>query len=150
MAENTTDFIPCMLIPLQQHYLLVPNSTIAEVIPMPQVAAVPDKPNFWLGECHWHSQALPIINLEALIGNEAIDISGANKLCVLHGINETSNIPVYSIPCYGVPQLIHLNESALLLAEKSEDSEFLLYQLQVGKKVAYIPNLDSIETSLNH
>ncbi len=150
MAENTTDFIPCMLIPLQQHYLLLPNSTIAEVIPMPQVSAVAEKPSFWVGECHWHTRELPVINVEALIEDKPIDVTAANKLCVLHGINESSDIPVYSLPCYGVPQLIYLNESTLLLAEESQDSDFVLYTLQIGKKTAYIPNLDTIETSLSH
>ena len=37
MAEFSTDPIPCMLIPLQQHYFLLPNTTIAEVIPMPRI-----------------------------------------------------------------------------------------------------------------
>ncbi|MDB2705376.1 chemotaxis protein CheW [Pseudomonadota bacterium] len=150
MAENTTDFIPCMLIPLRHYFLLLPNSTIAEVIPMPQLTTMPDKPDSWLGECTWHDRLLPVINIEALIKSKDIDISGANKLCVLHGINDSSDLPVYALPCYGVPQLIHLNESTLLMAEDSEESDFLLFQLPIGNKLAYIPNLDSIEISLSH
>jgi chemosensory pili system protein ChpC len=150
MAENTTDFIPCMLIPLQKYFLLLPNSTIAEVIPMPQHTAMPNKSDFWVGECSWHDRQLPIINVEALIQSENTDVSDANKLCVLHGISDATDLPVYALPCFGVPQLIHLNESALLMAEDAEESDFLLFQLPIGNKLAYIPNLDSIEASLSH
>jgi len=149
MADNSSDFIPCMLIPLQQHYLLLPNSTIAEVIPMPRVRAVDDKPNYWIGQCDWHSWQLPVIDLESLVENEVYDISDANKLCVLHGINTSADVSIYALPCYGVPQLIHLNESALKLALDTGDSDFVHYQIQIGNKVAYIPNLDKIEITLS-
>jgi len=149
MADNSTDFIPCMLIPLQQHYLLLPNSTIAEVIPMPHMREANDKPNYWIGQCDWHSWQLPIIDLESLVENEVYDISDANKLCVLHGINSSADINIYALPCYGVPQLIHLNESALKLAQDASDSDFLHYQIKIGNKVAYIPNLDKIELALS-
>jgi len=149
MAENTTNFIPCMLIPLKQHYLLLPNSTIAEVVPMPRLSPVDNKANFWVGQCEWHSLDLPVINLESLVENTDSDITDANKLCVLHGINSSADINVYALPCYGVPQLIQINESALKLAEDAQDSDFLHYQIQIGNKIAYIPYLDRIETTLS-
>jgi len=149
MADNTSDFIPCMLIPLQQHYLLLPNSTIAEVIPMPRVKLAENMPSYWVGECNWHTQQLPVIDLESLVEDKDYDTTDANKLCVLHGINESADIETYALPCYGVPQLIHLNESALKLAQDTEDSDFLHYQIQIGNQVAYIPNLDKIEATLS-
>lgn len=148
MAENSTDFIPCMLIPLQDHYLLLPNSTIAEVIPKPPINKEAAKPNYWLGKCNWHNHELPVINLESLIEEKESDISDATKLCILHGINTTANIPVYALPCYGVPQLIYLNESALNLADDADNSEFLHFQMRIGNKTAYLPNLDTVESTL--
>lgn len=149
MANISTDFIPCVLIPLHQHYLLLPNTTIAEVIPMPRLSTVENMPDYWVGQHDWKSWQLPVIDLEALVENNPADTVDANKLCILHGINGDANIKVYGLPCYGVPQLIHLNESALRLAPNTEESEFLHYQIQIGTKVAYIPNLDAIETSIS-
>ncbi|NOQ94783.1 MAG: chemotaxis protein CheW [Methylophaga sp.] len=149
MAENSSDFVPCMLIPLQQHYLLLPNSTIAEVIPMPRLTSANDKPNYWVGECNWHERQLPVIDLESLVESEDYDTADAHKLCVLHGINDNADVDIYALPCYGVPQLIHLNESALKLAQDSGTSDFLHYKIQIGNKVAYIPNLDKIEETLS-
>ncbi|PCJ32413.1 MAG: hypothetical protein COA90_03180 [Gammaproteobacteria bacterium] len=148
MAENTTDFIPCMLVPLKDHYLLLPNSTIAEVIPMPRVSEVSDKAEFWVGLCKWHDLQVPVIDLESLVSNSKSDSEQAHKLCVLYGINDSVAMNVYALPCYGVPQLIHINESALTLAADEEESEFLHYQIKIGNKVAYIPNLDKIEASI--
>jgi chemosensory pili system protein ChpC len=150
MADNVTDFVPCMIIPLQYHYLLLPNSTLAEVIPTPRVIHTDNaKPSYWIGQCDWESQTIPIIDLEGLVDNKPSDTADANKLCVLRGINAYANISIYGLPCYGVPQLILLTESALKIAEKVITSDYVHYQIQVGNKIAYIPNLDAIETMLS-
>jgi len=149
MAEPTTDFIPCMLIPLRQHYLLLPNTTIAEVIPMPRMTAIENKPKDWLGQYQWHSQLLAIIDLESLIEQNEQPDNNANKLCVLYSINTNSKLQAYALPCYGAPQLIHLNETALKLVEDGEvESEYLHCRTHIGNKVAYIPNLDKLEAMI--
>tara|TARA_R110000772_G_scaffold154947_1_gene266002 strand:+ start:503 stop:967 length:465 start_codon:yes stop_codon:yes gene_type:complete len=150
MADNATDFVPCMIIPLQHHYLLLPNSTLAEVIPTPRVVRTDSTmPSYWIGQCDWQSQIIPIIDLEGLVENKPSNTADANKLCVLRGINTSANISIYGLPCYGVPQLIHLTESALKLAENVIKSDYVHYQIRIGNKVAYIPNLDAIETTLS-
>lgn len=45
--------------------------------------------------------------------------------------------------------MINLNESALKLAKNVIESDYIHYQIQVGNRVAYIPDLDAIETTLN-
>ncbi len=151
MADHLTDFIPCMLIPLKAHYLLLPNATIAEVIPLPrQFEPVTDKPAYWIGQSQWQSHPLPVINLESLVEGQAVDIQDAHKLCIVHGIHPQANVPVYAFPCFGVPQLIQINQSALKMVHNdAEDSPYLHYQIQIGNKIAYIPNLDNIETELS-
>jgi len=150
MADKVTDFVPCMIIPLQHHYLLLPNSTLAEVTPLPRVIHTDNtKPSYWIGQCDWQSQTIPVIDLEGLIEGKRSNTADANKLCVLRGINTSANISIYGLPCYGVPQLIHLTESALKLAEGVLESDYVHYQIQVGNKIAYIPNLDAIETMLS-
>ena len=148
MAHNSTDFIPCMLIPLQNRYLLLPNESIAEVLPMPPFEHNNSKPNYWLGQCNWHSYELPIIDMESLIDNKEPSMSNTHKLCVIHGINTIAEMSIYAFPCLGAPQLIYLNESVLAQAQDTDESEFLHFQIEVGTKTAYIPNLDSIEATL--
>ena len=150
MADNITGFVPCMIIPLQHHYLLLPNSTLAEVIPAPRLIHTDSfKPSCWIGQCDWQSQIIPIIDLESLVEGNDPNTNNASKLCVLRGINTAANVGVYGLPCYGVPQLIHLTESVLKSATDAIESDFVHYQIQIGNKVAYIPNLDAIETMLS-
>jgi chemosensory pili system protein ChpC len=150
MVESYTDFIPCMLIPLKQHYLLLPNTTIAEVIPMPStIETIDNGLDFYFGNYLWHQQRIAIIDLENLVENNTVDTSDANKLCVLYSINSDNAINAYALPCHGAPQLIHLNESALKLVDAPEDSDFLHCRIHIANKIAYIPNLDHIEATIS-
>ena len=152
MTELSNDFIPCMLIPLRQHYLLLPNTTIAEVIPMPAITPIQDKPQYWLGQYRGHSQHLAIIDLENLVEQSSDQNDDANKLCIVFSVNTNNKLQTYALPCHGAPQLIHLNETALRLVDDGQaESEFLHCRTHIGNKVAYIPNLDKLEeTILQH
>ncbi|MBT3504338.1 MAG: chemotaxis protein CheW [Piscirickettsiaceae bacterium] len=146
MAELSTDFIPCMLLPLQQHYLLLPNTTIAEVIPMPRITLADDKPSYYRGQYQWASHKITILDLENLVENEEGHSDEANKLCIIYSINSDTKLQAYALPCHGAPQLIHLNETALKLVDDDEKtSEFLHCRTHIGNKIAYIPNLDKLE-----
>lgn len=146
MADLSTDFIPCMLIPLQQHYLLLPNTIIAEVIPMPRNISAQHKSDYYLGQYQWHEDKIIILDLESLVENEENHSSEANKLCILYSINPDNKLPAYAVPCHGAPQLIHLNESALKLVDDDVvASEFLHCRTHIGNKIAYIPDLDKLE-----
>lgn len=149
MADKSTNSIPCMLIPLQQHYVLLPKTAITEVIPMPKLSSVANKPNYWVGQYDWNSWLLPVLDLESLVQEKPADIELANKICILHGINPEAQIDVYAIACYGAAQLININEAALKLALDVEDSDFLHCQIKIGSKIAYIPNLDTIEATIS-
>ena len=147
MANNSTDFIPCMLLPLQEHYLLLPNTTIAEVVPMPRIEIVDNKPDFWVGYHQWQNQQIAIVDLESLVNNTPYESGSANKLCVIYSINDNL-LQAYALPCHGAPQLIHLNESALKLVDNDNESDYLHCRTLIGNKTTFIPNLDKLEQTV--
>lgn len=147
------DYVHCMLIPLREHYLLLPNTTIAEVIPLPrEIAAEQNDPqDFVLGQCHWRDHILPVIDLENLIGEPAAaDSRAASKLCIINGINDHTGLEHYALPCCGAPQLITLNEAALQAIPHDKRQNWLHCQIRIGNKTALLPNLDDIESHLQN
>ncbi|WP_438970599.1 chemotaxis protein CheW [Methylophaga sp.] len=148
MAQNSAQFVHCMLIPLQQHYLLLPNSTIAEVVPRTGIDIDTPSPENWLGYLNWREQSLPIIHLEDLLKAGTDAESSGKKLCIINSINTTTEIEFYAIPCTGSPQLITLNQAALQLTHDDNNSPYLHCQIKIGNKVALIPNLDQIEIAI--
>jgi chemosensory pili system protein ChpC len=137
-----------MLVPLQDHFLLLPNPTIAEVIPMPKLTIVDSTPVHFIGQYDWKNKAVPVVDLEHILDNTSVYSRTAPKLCILHGINAQAQIEFYALPCFGAPQLITLNEHALQQTHDLDDSSFLYCQIKIGNKVAFIPHLDNIELTL--
>ena len=145
------DYILCMRVPLRQHYLLLPNTTIAEVLPLPRqiISAPAEQQNFIVGQYHWRDNILPVIDLENLIDEPAdADSRAANKLCIVNSINVNAAIDHYALPCCGAPQLITLNEAALQTSADDVAHNWLYCQIKIGNKTALIPNLDEIESHL--
>lgn len=148
MTELQAQFVHCMLIPLNRRYLLLPNSSIAEVIPKTGVSEEQTSSQPWLGFINWQQQRLPVVHLENLLSDGTDAQSTTNKLCILHGINDEADIKSYAIPCSGSPQLITLNQAALHLTHDDNSSPFLHCQIKISNKVALIPNLDQLEQAI--
>lgn len=143
-----SQFVHCMLIPLQQHYLLLPNSSIAEVIPLTGVIQEQSGETPWLAFINWQHRRLPLVHLENLLTDGAVPLSAGNKLCIVNGINPEADIEYYAIPCSGSPQLITLNQAALHITQEEKNSPYLHCQIKISNKIALIPNLDQLEASI--
>ena len=148
MTEQQAQFVHCMLIPLQRHYLLLPNSSIAEVIPRTGVAEPRSSDESWLSYISWQNREIPVVQLESLLSGSDEVLSDGNRLCIINGINPQANIQSYAIPCNGSPQLITLNQAALRLTHDDNTSPYLHCQIKISNKVAFIPNLDQLETAI--
>ncbi len=147
--HNQSDFIHCMLIPLQQYYLLLPNPTIAEVIPLPRITDSDIDAVEYIGQFFWRDQPLQVINLEILAGCQPGERQ-INKLCVINGINSEARIKQYAVTCCGAPQLITINETALQPVDEVMDSDWLHCRVKIGSNIALIPKLDRIEMQLQN
>lgn len=145
MVDNPYDSIYCMLVPLQQHYLLLPNTTIAEAIPKPRNITNDSHINHFIGHYEWRNNNIKVIDLERLLGKNISNADKATKLCILNGINTDANVEFFALLCYGSPQLITLNQSALRITHDIDNSDLIHCQIKIGNKVALIPNLDKIE-----
>ena len=134
-----------MLIPLQKRYLILPNSLIAEVLPMPSLVDTRQPNDFLLGQYPWQTQSIPILDIETLIDKRPTAHQHAKKLCVLYSITEHS-LEAYAIPCYGALQLIHLSPNAIDISQEvAEVTDYIHCHVFIGNQIAIIPNLDNIE-----
>lgn len=144
MTNALPDSIRCMLVPLKDKLLLIPNTTVVEVIHFPKAIPAEHMPAYWVGYCSWRSQQLPIIDLDALLEHRAANTENVSHLCILKGINSPEELTLYALPCYAPPQLISIDTDTLSNVSESEH-DWLFGQIEVGNKTALIPNIDTLE-----
>ena len=133
---------------MQNHYLLLPNAAVISVSAFAALSLPMNKPEFWVGEYKWQSQHIPVLDLESLIEEKAPNSEDVKKLCIIRSLNDDNDISAYAVTGHGSSQLIQINQSALQLSDTQKDSNFLHCQIQIGNKIAYLPNLDNIETMI--
>ena len=65
VAQTDQDaIVASLLVPMQQKNLLVPNVSIAEVVPRSELEQADNAPPWHLGHLHWRGERVPVISFE--------------------------------------------------------------------------------------
>ncbi len=144
MADAITDAIRCMLLPLKDKLLLIPNTTVMEVVHFPHTEPAETAPDYWVGHFNWRTQQPPIIDIDALLAQRPAENQDATHVCILKGIHKPDTLNAYALPCYAPPQLININMDTLQSLTQTKD-DWLYGQINIGSKATLIPNLDALE-----
>lgn len=148
-AQNASNTVASLLVPIQNKSLLVPNVVIAEVVGLQQMETVEDTPPWFQGFIYWRGERVPVISFE--IANSQVHgrHSDNSRIAVLNAVNGQSSYRFFALVVQGIPKMIKLTE-----AEIREDKQATVGQAeqmavitQLGK--AIIPNLNYLESLLS-
>ena len=142
--------VRCMLIPLHEGRLLLPNATVAEVIgyrdPEPGGEDAP-----WLqGMVAWRQRRIPIIDFEALLGRPCQDAGIRQRIAVCYALEPDSAFPMLGLVAQGIPRLLRVNRAIIESVEASRggDSPDRM-TLSIGDEKLLVPDLDYIQAQLS-
>lgn len=136
-----------LLIPLHDKQLILPNVTVAEIIPYRAPAQADEGNNWLLGKIEWRNIEIPIISYEALNGGGVPPVEGA-RLAVLNGTSAKRDLPFYAILIQGIPKLTHIHEEDVVAVEAMHSGPFDEMTVSLFGEQAMIPNLEMIEDEL--
>lgn len=140
--------IRCVLIPVGNLRLLLPNATVAEVITMPTPETVEGAPDWLLGRIAWRGWRVPLVAFTRLAGAKEGDADLA-RVAVLKALGGNSRMPFVAVVTQGFPRLTTLNAELII---PTHDGNALppgvKAQVLVRDDVAVIPDLEGIEAEL--
>ncbi len=145
MNENSQT-LPCVMIPMTDRQLLLPNVSIAEVVDFNSTDPGANTPDWLVGYLDWRGQTLPVISYDAANGG-ALTVPGENRgrIIVLNTIGpEHNKAPFMALVTQGIPSQARLDESQLRKLE-GEAGPADLMQVEVEGEAAWIPNLEYLE-----
>jgi len=142
--------VASLLIPLQGHTILLPNVTVAEIVPTSSIQPIQDAPSWYLGNCTWRELTVPVLSIEALNGDATPPLHARARFAVLNttGINE--NLPFIAILTQGLPRLARVNEEEIREREDGENRAVDLMQVSWAGEYTVIPNVPAIEQTFLH
>lgn len=146
VAEELSE-LSCVLIPLDGTRLLLPNISVAEILPWRRVKALADGPEWCLGLLGWRGETIPVVRFESLNGGGAAARKAGRCMIVMNRARTANGPPFYAIAAEGLPRMLQLtaddlsNESGRLGQAES-------VAVRLGTESAVIPNLDFLETKI--
>lgn len=147
MSENT-QILSCVLIPVADRQLLLPNVAVAEIVdyvtPQPAPAGSPE----WLvGHLQWRSLNLPLISYDAANGGQPLTPdNNRGRIAVLNAIGEKrGQVPFVAIVTQGIPRLVKVEEALVQEIERDMGPADRMSVELEGQEL-FIPNLEYLES----
>ncbi|MCH8498372.1 MAG: chemotaxis protein CheW [Marinobacter sp.] len=146
MADNP-QILPCLMIPMQDRQLLLPNVSVAEIVDYASPEQAPGAPDWLMGMLEWRGLRLPVISYDAANGGDAISPSGQRgRIAVLNTIGEHhGKLPFLALATQGIPSQARLEESQVRETD-GEVGPADLMTVEVEGNQAVIPNLEYLES----
>ena len=136
--------VASLMLPICEHFLLLPNVSIAEIIGCPSIEAVKNKPKWFLGYIEWRSIHVPIISFEIANGMDPSNVSEPQRVAVLNGITGGNDLPFFCIATQGIPRLTRVYTETIVESDAAEgDLEFM--RVIVNGEDAVIPEVEKLE-----
>lgn len=142
-----TDKVRSVLIPLQGAQLLLPNASVAEVVPYMAPEALSDVPDWLLGQVAWREQSVPLVSFERLMGQPMDEqTSRQTRLAICYTLNGNTQHPYIAILAASIPRLVQVSDNNISPeTQVRELGPEVLRQVRVDGEHALIPHLDGVE-----
>lgn len=143
--EKKIQEVASLLIPLHDRQLLVPNVTVAEIVPVTQVTSIDDAPAWYLGNCLWREQTIPLLSYEALNGEAKPGYNSRSRFAVFNTTGLHDALPFIAIVTQGLPRLARVNEEEISEREDMDNKPFELMHVSWAGEEAVIPDVAAME-----
>ena len=139
--------LSCVLIPAGATQLLLPNVTVAEVLPWRRVKPIEKAPAWCLGLVGWRGESIPAIRYELLNSGDRASRRTGRCLTIMNRSRSKVGLPFYALVADRLPRLIHVSASDLDRSS-AELGRADVITVKIGADEAVVPNLELIELAL--
>lgn len=140
--------VQCVVIPLAQHSLLLPNVCVAEILPWRRIKPLPDAPPWLVGVLGWRGEMLPVVDFDALCSGSA-SADGQARCLIVMNRSSARGAGFYALLASGLPRLLSVAAEDLEGGgEGAGTATYEALRVQLGTEVATIPDLNQIELAV--
>lgn len=142
--------VHCLLLPLNRSFGLLPNASVAEIIPYAAPDQVDDAPDWLLGMINWRERHLPVISLELASESEMGKLHKSCRIAIVNTLNGNARLPYFGILLQSLPSLQIVRPAGVTENEEAAESlpPSVKANVIVNGTSAMIPDLDDLESRL--
>lgn len=143
----TTGTIACQITPVTGKKLLLPNVTVAEVVPTTDLQPPPEgAPEWHRGFVTWRELRVPVVAFEVLNGEGAPRED--ERIAILNGISAQRDLPYYGLIVQGAPNSAKVKIAQLEDMEGAPTGPMEFLKVRYQGELCVIPDLDALEARL--
>ncbi len=139
--------VASLLIPITGRHLILPNVSVAEVIPYRVPELLADKPAWLLGQVAWRNQSVPVMSFEAINDEPFTEVEG-RRIAILNDVTGDPELPFCGIITAGVPRLMRVIAEELVVDPDTPPGPMEQFRVLVAGERACIPDLALLQSSL--
>ena len=149
MADALPHEIRGVMLPVTGGRVLVPNTTMAEVITFAHPSPVAGAPSWLLGRLAWRGWGLPVLAFSALAGTAAGESTENARVAILKALSGHARLPYFGVLTQGFPRLTLIAEDMLLPdGNAGALPTGVREQVLVHNESAWIPDLVAVENRI--
>ncbi len=137
--------VHCLLLPLFEETMLLPNAAVAEVISYAEPEAIPDGPDWLLGWLPWRDRKVPLISFEVASGRMVADDLQGNRIAVLNTLNSNPRVPYIAVLIQDLPKLHLVQPDSIEARDEAEPRQSVAGQYLAGGEPVLVPDIDDLE-----
>lgn len=142
---NSTTKIRCMLLPTTDYKLILPHSTVEEILPFAVIDEKEGSSNYILGIINWRRYKLPLISMEVLDNKPRPEIKRRTRAAVIQFVNADGEVNFFSIILTGMPKMIVLDSSELVEETEEKSPACIAQKVSIEGEPFYIPDMAALE-----
>ncbi|CAM5314234.1 chemotaxis protein CheW [Rhodanobacter lindaniclasticus] len=149
MSDPLPREIRCVLVPVGEARMLLPNATIAEVVTHSAPEPIEGAPPWLLGRIAWRGWRVPLVSFTRLAGTAEGDSELVVRVAVLKALGGDPRLPFIAVQTQGFPRLTTLNAELIIPTHDGKGlPDGVRAHVLVRDDVAMIPDLEWIEANL--
>lgn len=137
--------VHCLLIPLLEETMLLPNAAVAEVISYAEPETIPDAPDWLLGWLNWRDRKVPLISFEIASGRTVPNDLEGNRIAVLNTLNSNPRVPYIAVVIQNLPKLLLIQPDSLTERDDAEPRQSVVGQFLADAEPVLVPDIDDLE-----
>lgn len=139
--------IKCVILKINGDELLMPNASVAEIVPIKNIINVANKPGWMLGYLDWRGHSVPLVSFEAM-GNVRMPslATGTVKAAILFSIGEDSDFPFLSILMQDAPTVVNVKEEDIISNKEEITHPAIEDKVMMGDGTYSIVNIEKLES----
>jgi len=150
-SRELSEELATFVVPLQKSNILLPDATVAEIIPYEPLQRVQDTPGWFLGLLAWRGVQVPVISFEMLTVKRAsfslVSVSSAS-LVILRALGGWQGFQYFALVAQAMPRLAKIQASELTETVDEVGATEML-KARYGELLVSIPDIDFIELQID-